>query len=43
MDLKENYALNNRKKLEQSLKLNKRLFNTYNRITQKKLGRTYLV
>ena len=40
MDFKENYALNHRKKLEQSLKLNKRLFNTYNRITQKKLGRT---
>lgn len=40
MDLKENYALNHRKILEQSLKLNKRLFNTYNRISQKKLGRT---
>lgn len=40
MDLKENYALNHSKKLEQSLQLNKRLFNTYNRITQKKLGRT---
>ncbi len=39
MDLKENYALNHRKILEQSLKLNKRLFNTYNRISQKKLGR----
>ena len=36
MDLKENYALNHRKKLEQSLNLNKRLFNTYNRITKKK-------
>jgi len=40
MDLKENYALNHSKKLEQSLNLNKRLFNTYNRITQKILGRT---
>ena len=39
MNLKENYALNHRKKVEQSLNLNKRLFNTYNRITQKKLGR----
>lgn len=39
MDLKENYALNHSKKLELSLNLNKRLFNTYNRITQKILGR----
>lgn len=40
MDIKENYALNHSKKKEQSLKLNKRLFNTYNRITQKTLSRT---
>ena len=40
MDLKENYALNHRKKLEQSLNLNKRLFNTYNRITKKKFFRS---
>ena len=40
MDFKKNYALNHSKKLEQSLHLNKRLFNTYNRIAQKKLGRT---
>lgn len=40
MDLKENYALNHSKKKEQSLKLNKRLFNTYNRITQKIFSRT---
>ena len=40
MDIKENYALNHSKKKEQSLKLNKRLFNTYNRITQKILSRT---
>lgn len=39
MDLKKNYALNYSKKLEQSLHLNKRLFNTYNKIIQKKLGR----
>ena len=39
MDIKENYALNHSKKKEKSLKLNKRLFNTYNRIIQKKLGR----
>jgi hypothetical protein len=39
MDIKENYALNHSKKLEQSLNLNKRLFNTYNRITQKILSR----
>jgi len=39
MDLKKNYALNHRIKIEQSLNLNKRLFNTYNRITQKILGR----
>ena len=39
MDLKENYALNHSKKLDQSLNLNKRLFNTYNRITQKILCR----
>ena len=40
MDFKKNYALNHSKKLEQSLHLNKRLFNTYNRIAQKKIGRT---
>jgi|TARA_B110000483_G_C18131125_1_gene517667 hypothetical protein len=40
MDLKKNYALNYSKKLEQSLHLNKRLFSTYNRIIQKKFGRT---
>ena len=39
MELKKNYALSHSKKLEQSLHLNKRLFNTYNKITQKKLGR----
>lgn len=38
MDLKKNYALNrSKKKDEKSLNLNKRLFNTYNKITQKKL------
>lgn len=39
MELKKNYALNYSKKIEQSLHLNKRLFNTYDRITKKKLGR----
>lgn len=40
MNLKKNYALNHSKKLEQSTYSNKRLFNTYNKIAQKKLGRT---
>ena len=39
MDLKKNYAFNHSKKLEQSIYLNERLFNTYNKIAQKKLGR----
>jgi SAM-dependent methyltransferase len=40
MELKKNYALNHGIRADQSLYLNKRLFNTYNKITQKKLGRT---
>ena len=40
MNLKNNYAINHKKKHERSLYLNKRLFNTYNRITQEILGRT---
>jgi len=40
MELKKNYALNHSIKADQSLYLNKRLFNTYNKITQKKLGIT---
>lgn len=36
MKLKKNYALSHSKKLKQSLRLNKRLFNTYNKITQNK-------
>jgi SAM-dependent methyltransferase len=40
MNLKNSYALNHSKKNEISLHLNKRLFNTYNKITKKKLSRT---
>ena len=40
MQLKNNYSFNHSKKSERSLYLNKRLFNTYNKIIQKKLGRT---
>ena len=40
MNLKKNYALNHSKKSENSFFFNKRLFNTYDRIAQKKLGRT---
>jgi hypothetical protein len=40
MELKKNYALSYSKKSEQSLHLNKRLFNTYNKIIQKKFGIT---
>ena len=39
MNLKNNYAINHAKKHESSLYLNKRLFNTYNRISVKKLDR----
>tara|TARA_B100001057_G_scaffold500351_1_gene614926 strand:- start:1060 stop:1674 length:615 start_codon:yes stop_codon:yes gene_type:complete len=40
MDLKKKYAIDHRKKNDKSLFLNKRLFNTYNKIAQKMLGRT---
>ena len=39
MKLKENYAMNHSKINEKSLFLNKRLFNTYNRIVLKKLNK----
>jgi hypothetical protein len=40
MEFKKKYALNHSIRADQSLYLNKRLFNTYNKITQKKLGTT---
>ena len=39
MELKNNYAVNHGKKNEKSLNLNKRLFDTYNRIAKKKIGK----
>jgi SAM-dependent methyltransferase len=40
MDFKKNYAFNHSKESEQSILLNKRLFNTYNKIAKKKIGKT---
>lgn len=39
MDIKKNYSFIHSKKNDDSLNLNKRLFDTYNKITKKKLGR----
>lgn len=40
MELKKNYAVNHKKRSDQSLYLNKRLFNTYNKIALKKLNKS---
>ena len=43
MKLNENYAMNHSKINEKSLSLNKRLFNTYNRIVLKKLNKDKII